>query len=138
FQKGLAGAPPDVIAAGLQTPVNPVVAESFALAIVASEGPPGFDGLTGPQPDVLKAKRDATLIALAMNELRKVAPGDGAYVAESSYFQSDWQAAYWGGNYARLLSIKQRYDPQGVFFARHGVGSESWSDDGFTRIADSG
>ncbi|WP_429363697.1 BBE domain-containing protein [Paraburkholderia sp. MM5496-R1] len=42
-----------------------------------------------------------------------------------------------GGNSARLLSIKQRYDPHGVFFVRHGVGSEDWSDDGFTRMADS-
>ncbi|WP_233849195.1 FAD-dependent oxidoreductase [Paraburkholderia sp. HD33-4] len=138
FQKGLAGAPAEVIAAGLQTPVNPVVAESFALAIVASEGPPAFDGLTGREPDVSKAQRDARLIGLAIDELRKIAPAHGAYVAESSYFQKDWQTAYWGANYARLLSIKRRYDPQGVFFVRHGVGSEGWSDDGFTRVADSG
>ncbi|MEX3809554.1 FAD-dependent oxidoreductase [Paraburkholderia sp. BR13439] len=137
FQKGLAGAPADVIAAGLQTPVNPVVAESFALAIVASEGPPAFDGLTDHGPDVAKAQRDAKLIGLAIDELRKIAPADGAYVAESSYFQQNWQAAYWGANYARLLSIKKRYDPHGVFFVRHGVGSEAWSDDGFTRMADS-
>jgi hypothetical protein len=138
FQKGLAGAPPEVIAAARQTPANPVVSESFALAIVASEGPPAFDGLTGHQPDVFKAKRDAVLIGLAMNELGKIAPAGGAYVAESSYFQKDWQTAYWGENYARLLSIKQRYDPQGLFFVRHGVGSEHWSDDGFARIAESG
>ncbi|MGF6737953.1 BBE domain-containing protein [Paraburkholderia atlantica] len=137
FQKGLAGAPADVIAAGLQTPVNPVVAESSALAIVASEGPPAFDGLTGHEPDVSKARRDAKLIGLAIDELRKLAPADGAYVAESSYFQKDWQAAYWGANYARLLPIKKRYDPHGLFFVRHGVGSEDWSDDGFTRMADS-
>lgn len=138
FQKGLAGAPPDVIAAAIETPVNPVVAESFALAIVASEGPPAFDGLVGREPDVSKAKRDAALISLAINELRKIAPRDGAYVAESDYFQKDWQAAYWGPNYARLLSIKQRYDPHGLFFVHHGVGSEHWSEDGFTRMADSG
>jgi FAD/FMN-containing dehydrogenase len=69
-----------------------------------------------------------------MAELRKVAPADGAYVAESSYFQPDWQRAYWGTNYPRLLAVKARYDPTGLFFARHGVGSENWSEDGFDRL----
>ncbi|MGF6814337.1 hypothetical protein OKW33_001143 [Paraburkholderia atlantica] len=113
FQKGLAGAPADVIAAGLQTPVNPVVAESSALAIVASEGPPAFDGLTGHEPDVSKARRDAKLIGLAIDELRKLAPADGAYVAESSYFQKDWQAAYWGPTmrvYCRSRNVTTRTD----------------------------
>jgi hypothetical protein len=68
-----------------------------------------------------------------MAELRKVAPDGGAYVAESSYFQPDWQGAYWGANYPRLLAVKQRYDPDNLFFVRHGVGSEGWSEDGFAR-----
>ncbi|MBB5503810.1 BBE domain-containing protein [Paraburkholderia atlantica] len=94
-------------------------------------------GLTGHEPDVSKARRDTKLIGLAIDELRKLAPADGAYIAESSYFQQDWQAAYWGANYARLLSIKKRYDPHGLFLVRHDVGSEDWSDDGFTCMADS-
>jgi FAD/FMN-containing dehydrogenase len=53
-------------------------------------------------------------------------------VAESDYFQTDWQQAFWGDHYGRLLAVKQRYDPNGLFFAHHGVGSESWSADGFT------
>jgi FAD/FMN-containing dehydrogenase len=134
FQKGLAGAPPEAIAASLDTPINPEVTRSFMLAIAASEGPPAFEGLPGHEPDEAAARRDASRIAAAMAELRKVAPESGCYLAESSYFLQDWRRAYWGPNYPRLLSIKQRFDPGGLFFVRHGVGSEDWSDDGFDRV----
>jgi hypothetical protein len=30
--------------------------------------------------------------------------------------------------------VKKRYDPDGLFFAHHGVGSDEWSADGFTRL----
>ena len=69
-----------------------------------------------------------------MMELRKVTPDAGACVSESSFFQTDWQRAYWGANYPRPRTAKARYDPDGLFFVHHGVGSEDWSDDGFTRI----
>jgi hypothetical protein len=32
-----------------------------------------------------------------------------------------------------LKQIKRRYDPEGLFFVHHSVGSEGWSADGFTR-----
>lgn len=38
-----------------------------------------------------------------------------------------------GDRYARLAEIKHRYDPEGLFFAHHGVGSEEWSADGIAR-----
>jgi FAD binding domain/Berberine and berberine like len=134
FQKGLAGAPAEVVTAALDTPINPATARAFMLAIVASEGPPAFPEIPDHAPDVAAARRDKARIEQAMAELRRIAPDGGAYVAESSYFQSDWQRAYWGPNYARLLSIKRRYDPECLFFTRHGVGSEGWSDDGFRRL----
>jgi hypothetical protein len=133
FQKGLAGAPAEAIAAALDTPMNSVVTKAFSLAIIASEGQPAFPGLPTHSPDVTKARREAERIEQASAELRKVAP-IGAYVAESSFFQPDWQAAYWGSNYPRLLAAKLVYDPTALFFVRHGVGSEHWSDDGFTRL----
>jgi hypothetical protein len=50
------------------------------------------------------------------------------------FFERDWQRAYWGPNYSKLQQLKKKYDPGGLFFVHHGVGSEEWSADGFTRL----
>jgi FAD/FMN-containing dehydrogenase len=135
FQKGLAGGTDEAIEAARDTAMNPAVLDAFALAIIASEGPPAYPGLRGHEPDLADARRNAEKVGKAMAELKKVAPDAGAYVAESSYFQSDWQKSYWGSNYARLHAIKTKYDPAGLFLVHHGVGSEAWSADGFTKLA---
>ncbi|KAJ5390897.1 uncharacterized protein N7496_001965 [Penicillium cataractarum] len=38
-----------------------------------------------------------------------------------------------GANYPRLYSIKQKWDPKGLFISRKGVGSEDWDDAGLCR-----
>jgi FAD/FMN-containing dehydrogenase len=48
--------------------------------------------------------------------------------------EKDWQHSFWWPNYERLLKVKAKYDPDGLFFVHHGVGSEDWSDDGFIRL----
>jgi FAD/FMN-containing dehydrogenase len=133
FNKGLAGAPQEALAATRNTATHPGVTEAFALAIIASGGGPAYPGMPGAQVDEKEARRRAGKIRGAMDQLRKAAPNAGAYVSESDYFQARWQEAYWGPNYARLLKVKERYDPDGLFTVRHGVGSEQWSADGFTR-----
>jgi FAD/FMN-containing dehydrogenase len=122
FNKGLAGAPPAAIAAARNTAMNPDVLDAFALAIIAAKGPPAFAA------DARRAHVQA-----AMAALRAAAPDTGAYVNECDYFQPNWQQAFWGSNYPRLVDIKRRYDPDGLFVVHHGVGSEDWSVDGFTR-----
>ncbi|PKY04552.1 FAD-binding domain-containing protein [Aspergillus campestris IBT 28561] len=48
--------------------------------------------------------------------------------------QDDFQGKYWGEeNYGRLLSIKRRWDPEDLFLARYGVGSEGWDEEGMCR-----
>jgi FAD/FMN-containing dehydrogenase len=133
FQKGLAGGAPEAIEAARDTAMNPAALDAFALAIVASEGPPAYPALRGHEPDMRAARCSAEKVRAGVGELRKLVPDAGAYVAESSYFQPDWQSAYWGSNYGRLRVVKQKYDPDGLFFVHHGVGSEDWSPDGFTK-----
>ena len=133
FNKGLAGAPADVIAAARDTAMNPAVLDAFALAISASAGPPAFPGIPGPEPDLAAARRQGQAVGRAMDELLRVAPGAGSYLAESDFFESAWQESFWGPNYPRLAAVKRQYDPAGLFVVHHGVGSEGWSADGFTR-----
>jgi FAD/FMN-containing dehydrogenase len=132
FNKGLAGAPAGAIEAARKTPMNPDVLNAFALAIIASFGAPAFPGF--PAPNLTAAAARRARVHAAMAALRIVAPDTGAYVNECDFFQPDWQKAFWGANYPRLAEIKQRYDPDGLFFVHHGVGSEAWSADGFTRM----
>ena len=134
FNKGLAGAPAEVVAAARDTATNPAVQTAFALAIIAGGGPPAYPGIPGHEPDLRAARKDARDIEKAMDELRKVAPDAGSYVSESNFFERAWQQSFWGQNYPRLRAVKAKYDPAGLFFVHHGVGSEEWSADGFTRL----
>lgn len=60
---------------------------------------------------------------------RDLTPGSGGYHAEGDYMEPEWQEAFWGANYERLLAIKERYDPYELFYVHHGVGSEGWAMD---------
>jgi hypothetical protein len=132
--KGLAGAPAEEVAAARNTAMNPAVLDAFALAIIATGGPPAFPGIPGHEPDVAAARRHAREVDKSMKELLKAVTQPGAYVSESDFFESSWQQSFWGSNYPRLAAVKKKYDPDGLFFVHHGVGSEEWSADGMTKI----
>jgi len=134
FNKGIAGAPPAAVAATKDTATNPAVLDAFTLVIIADGERPSYPGLARPAIDTTAARRNKNEIDLAAAELRKITPNAGSYVSESNYFNASWQQAYWGTNYSRLRAIKSKYDHDGLFFVHHGVGSEDWSGDGFTRL----
>ncbi|KAJ6091169.1 isoamyl alcohol oxidase [Penicillium canescens] len=51
----------------------------------------------------------------------------GAYMNEANAYEP-------GSNYPLLYETKQKWDPNGLFIARKGVGSEDWDDAGLCRI----
>jgi len=134
FNKGLGGASAEAIARARDTATNPAVCEAFALVIIADGEAANYPGLARTPPDLEAAHRNARNIDLAAAALREVAPHAGSYVSESNFFNADWKREFWGTNSARLEAVKARYDPEGLFFVHHGVGSDAWSADGFVRL----
>ncbi len=134
FNKGLAGAPPDVIAAAKDTATNPAVLTAFALAIAGDAQKPAYPGIPGHEPSVAEGRKARERVHQCMDQLRAIVPNPGAYVSESNYFEKGFQQSYWGDNYSRLAEIKKKYDPDGLFIIHNGVGSEQWSTDGFTKL----
>ena len=58
----------------------------------------------------------------------------GAYSNEADVREPNFQQTFFGTNYAKLKSIKQTYDPEGLFIVGAGVGSEDWDEDGLCRV----
>jgi FAD/FMN-containing dehydrogenase len=122
FNKGLAGAPATALAAARDTAMNPDVLSAFALAIIAGGSSAAFTGMPNTAPDLEEARANAKRIKLAMDALTQVVPHAGSYVSESDYFNPNWQLAFWGSNYPRLVVVKKNYDPDELFMVHHGVG----------------
>jgi FAD/FMN-containing dehydrogenase len=123
FSKGQASASADARRRDTETSVNPVVLRSAALAIIAASGS-GAKGVPGHEPDAVQGHRQKAAVERAMEVIRKATPDSGSYVNETDYFEPDWQRAFWGDNYPRLLEVKHKYDPRGLFQCHHCVGSE--------------
>ncbi|OHF00945.1 FAD binding domain-containing protein [Colletotrichum orchidophilum] len=62
-----------------------------------------------------------------MKEIEALTPTGGAYMNEADFQQPNFQTVFFGSNYNSLLSLKQKWDPEGFFYVRNAVGSESWS-----------
>ncbi|KAL1800073.1 hypothetical protein ACET3X_000415 [Alternaria dauci] len=73
---------------------------------------------------ILKIRKDFQ--AGDMQAWRDISPGAGSYLAEADRLEPDFGNAFFGDNYPRLLELKKKLDPQDVFFATTGVGSERW------------
>lgn len=80
---------------------------------------------TAPWSDALAAQDLITDVLQPIIE--RATPGMGAYINEADFRQPDWKEAFYGENYDRLLAVKQKWDPKGVFFCPLAVGSDAWT-----------
>ncbi|KAH8898411.1 FAD binding domain protein [Thozetella sp. PMI_491] len=99
--------------------LNPVWRRA-SLHLIASQSYP----VNLPQAERDRIVNDMTYNKL--NVLRELDPTSGTYLNEANSIEPGWQWAYFGVNYARLLEIKNKYDPNGLLWCNKCVGSENW------------
>ncbi|KAH8906671.1 FAD binding domain-containing protein [Coniochaeta sp. PMI_546] len=77
-------------------------------------------------------------VELFANELSplliEVAPESGSYSNEGDMFMKGWRKEMYGPNWERLLEVKEKYDPEGVFWSWHTPGADKWHVDGSGRM----
>lgn len=59
--------------------------------------------------------------------IEEVTPGSGTYMNEADYAQPNWREAFFGVNYAELVTVKRKWDPSSLFWALEVPGSEAWT-----------
>ncbi|OHE96406.1 FAD binding domain-containing protein [Colletotrichum orchidophilum] len=99
--------------------VNPAWREAVMHCITAALWDPTAN------ETVIKAASDKLTFDW-LQRWRDVSPGAGAYMSESDYIEPNFTQAFWGTKYNKALELKKKYDPNDVFYAQNGVGSESW------------
>ncbi|KAF2633887.1 FAD binding domain-containing protein, partial [Macroventuria anomochaeta] len=82
---------------------------------------------TAPWTDMEAAQKKMTEVL--MPKIEAVTPGSGSYMNEADFQQKNWQTTFYGGNYEKLKQIKNKYDPNHIFYNLKSVGSETWTVD---------
>ncbi|KAF1993794.1 FAD/FMN-containing isoamyl alcohol oxidase-like protein MreA [Amniculicola lignicola CBS 123094] len=93
--------------------------------LISAAGVEGADDATSSQMQ----KASDTLTQDVLGPWREVAPeseNGGAYLNEANVMEPNWQQSFYGNQYPRLLELKKKWDPKGLFYATTAVGSEDW------------
>src|SRR6185437_13830270 len=109
FNKGLSGAPQEVINRQKQTAMSQEVLDAVALVTISGGQQYAFPNIPEHQLDLGKAKLAAENANKAINIFKRLSPNSGTYSNEADYNLENWQQALWGENYSKLLSIKKKY-----------------------------
>ncbi|OOG00530.1 hypothetical protein ASPCADRAFT_39217 [Aspergillus carbonarius ITEM 5010] len=76
--------------------------------------------------EIQQYRSDLTNIKL--KAMKDVAPDMGTYVNEADPYDPDWRKDWFGDKYDWLASVKEKYDPDNVFWCWRCVGNEGWEE----------
>lgn len=79
---------------------------------------------TAPWEDMIANQEQMTDVF--MPTLAELTPNGSAYLNEADFRQPDWKDVFYGANYPKLEAIKNKYDPNHLFYAITAVGSDYW------------
>ena len=125
INKGLSGQHAEARTRDMETALHPVCLDAAGLVLMGSSQPCKYVGVQGKEPDREAGQKSKRAVSQAMQLIRELTPNSGSYANEADFFLEDWQELLWGSHYPRLLSVKQKYDPDNFFTVHHGVGSEA-------------
>ena len=103
--------------------VNPAWRGTYVHNIVARGWAPGSSNAT-----IAAVHNDITNIKTPA--MKALAPDTGCYMNEADRFDPTYLADFYGANQNKLSQIKQKYDPQNVFYCPTCIGSENWAENG--------
>ena len=109
----------DVRIPGGSNAVNPAFRKAYTHVVIPASW--------SPLNEAQKMQATNHLRNEQIQALRELAPASGAYVSEADPTEPDWQKTFWGDNYPRLLEVKKKWDPKGVFWCKPCVGHELWT-----------
>jgi hypothetical protein len=80
---------------------------------------------TAPWADMVALQDEMTYSIVP--QMEAATPNSGAYMNEANFRQIGWKEDFFGANYDTLLGIKNKYDPNHLFYAVTAVGSDAWT-----------
>lgn len=101
------------------TSVNPVWRKTYLLMGLVET----WQGGNASRQSVLNMATSQKLKAM-----KDMTPGMGTYVNEADRNDPDYKHDWYGEMYDWLSAVKEKYDPEGVFWCHHCIGSEGWEE----------
>ncbi|KAF1941503.1 hypothetical protein EJ02DRAFT_404566 [Clathrospora elynae] len=103
-----------------KTSVNPIWRDSLWEVIM------GAAWTTNTPPNERTQKQNT--ISASIQPFKALTPGGGCYMNEGDWTEENWQQTFFGTQYNKLLAVKKRYDPTGLFNCWKCVGWTGYDD----------
>ncbi|KJK61767.1 FAD binding domain protein [Aspergillus parasiticus SU-1] len=111
----------EVLKAKPHTAIHPAWRKTYMFA-ENFDVPPSDSGMQG-----VRQIRDYGT-SKKLQAMKAAAPGLGTYLNEADPYDPDWKKDFYGDQYNWLKSVKQKYDPDEVFWCYRCVGYEGWEE----------